>query len=344
MPTAVPAVPPRQVLAPIDDDGEEGSWNAAMVRRPMASATPASVADSAKSKLESDVSDKDDVAKARRQRLLRRAFGNLGTLPNSSPESAAAAPPPPPPPPVRRPPPPPPVLAGNAAEADAEYLRKVEAKAVLLGNDHFAMLNVPRNATKEQIKAAYLQAVKVFHPDHIPPSLAHLAPRVRDIFNAIRDAHEALEDDARRALYLSSLDKPKAQPAPGASPAAKDTESLEKQAEAHLRKREYVQAAEQFAKIFAVSKHPSHLAQEAWAIYVDPKRKADLPLAIKKLEQALGLDPKNDKACYAMGVIARVQGDPARATKLFKTALAANPRHAEAASELRLIELRAKKK
>lgn len=284
---------------------------------------------------------KEDESKERRRRLLRRAFGSLGTLPARAipePSHPAAAPEPPTftAAPIAAP-------TSEMSAFDREYAKKIDTKAALLGKDHFAILEVPRNATREQVKSAYLSAVKTFHPDHIPPSLGHLAGRVKEIFNAIREAHVAIEDDVGRALYLAELEMQKSDSATRKAP-ANDVEICEREAELHLRKRDYSLAAEEYAKAFALGKNPSHLAQEAWAIYVDPQRKADLPLVIMKLEQALTLDAKNEKACYAMGVIARVQDDLLKATKFFKTAVATNPRNAEAIAELRLIEMRSKMK
>jgi curved DNA-binding protein CbpA len=209
------------------------------------------------------------------------------------------------------------------------------------------VLGVSRSATKEQVKSAYLQAVKIFHPDHLPPGLSRLSNQVKDIFGAIRDAYETLQDDARRTVYVQQLEKAAQAPAVAAAAAtaksAQDVEMLEKQADLHLRKKEYAKAGEAYGKAFELSKSPGMLAQQAWSIYLDPARKGDLGKVKQMLEQALKLDPLCDKAAYALGVLARVEGDLARAEKLFKTAVAGNPRHAEAATELRLIERRRKK-
>jgi tetratricopeptide (TPR) repeat protein len=297
-----------------------------------------------------------DDARARRQRLLRRAFGNLGTFPSpaapqgtvpvasetptptptpaSSPIPAASRPPAPPSPPKAW-------ASSTSTTDDTALARTIEAKAAQLKGDHFAVLGIPRTATHDQVKAAYLQLVKTFHPDHLPSSLSHLSQQVKDIFTGVREAYDTLLDDARREVYLKQITRP-AEPAP-ATKNESAVDALEKQAELHLRKKEYARAAEVFAKAFALSDSAGLLAQQAWCIYLDPARKADLPKVKQMLDQALLKDPLCDKAAYALGVLARVEGDLAKAEKHFKTALAGNPRHAEAATELRLIERRRKK-
>ncbi len=39
----------------------------------------------------------------------------------------------------------------------------------LTGLDPYELLNVPRNATKDEVKTAYLTLVKVYHPDKADP-------------------------------------------------------------------------------------------------------------------------------------------------------------------------------
>lgn len=62
--------------------------------------------------------------------------------------------------------------------------------------DHYAVLEVPRNATLEVIKAAYRRLCKLFHPDKNPGSAAAEA-RMKDI----NGAWEVLRDDDKRKSY-----------------------------------------------------------------------------------------------------------------------------------------------
>ncbi len=76
---------------------------------------------------------------------------------------------------------------------------------------------------------------------------------------------------------------------------------------------------------------------------MDPARKAEAPHAKELMAEALKRDPSCDRAHYQLGVIARVEGDMARAEEHFRIAVEVNPRHLEANQELRLIEMRRKK-
>ncbi len=60
---------------------------------------------------------------------------------------------------------------------------------------------------KDQVKAAFLNLAKLFHPDRLPQSLAHYHDKVTNLFEAIRAAYETLYDDARRAAYMSEIQR-----------------------------------------------------------------------------------------------------------------------------------------
>jgi tetratricopeptide (TPR) repeat protein len=297
--------------------------------------------------LESDLSDPTDPAEAarlRRQRLLKRAMENLGAMPQRSSDSGLTAAPPPPTPVASSPSglraPPPATVAPTAAEQQlaAQVELRFEQQA---RKDYFTTLGLQPTATKEQVKAAFLTLAKVFHPDRLPPSLAPLAPKMSAVFEGIREAYETLYDDAKRAAW-SAGQKAQAQAAQARAP-ANQAGDLFKMGEVFFKKRDYRQAEEHFARAFALDNKAASLAAQAWAVYMDPSRKAEAPNARTLMQRALSMDPACDRAHYQLGVIARVEGDMDRAERHFREAVRFNPRHLEANQELRLVEMRKKK-
>lgn len=79
--------------------------------------------------------------------------------------------------------------------------------------DAYAVLGVARNATADQIKAAYRDLAAKYHPDH------HQGNPLEDLAAAkladTNRAYEILSDPQRRAAYDASSS---ARPDPGASP------------------------------------------------------------------------------------------------------------------------------
>src|SRR5262249_50760946 len=69
--------------------------------------------------------------------------------------------------------------------------------------DHFVLLEVPRHAGSTEIKAAYLQLAKTYHPDRLAlVKLEEMRPQVERIFARLSDAFSAIGDDGRRHEYI----------------------------------------------------------------------------------------------------------------------------------------------
>lgn len=63
--------------------------------------------------------------------------------------------------------------------------------------DYYSVLGVPKDATKVQIKKAFAQKVREYHPDKNP------SPEAKDIFSSITEAYETLSDENKRKVYDS---------------------------------------------------------------------------------------------------------------------------------------------
>ena len=134
---------------------------------------------------------------------------------------------------------------------------------------------------------------------------------------------------------------------PASAPAARTAgrpdsspDDLYKMGEVFFRKRDFTAAAEHYERAHAMDAKALYLAARAWAIYMDPARKADMPKAKQMMADAVRTDPNCDRAHYQLGVIARVEGDMDRAERHFRDAVKSNPKHLEANQELRLIDMR----
>lgn len=61
--------------------------------------------------------------------------------------------------------------------------------------DYYEVLGVPRNASKEELKAAFRRLARQYHPD------INKAPDAEERFKEINEAYAVLSDDERRAAY-----------------------------------------------------------------------------------------------------------------------------------------------
>lgn len=289
-----------------------------------------------------DTSDPAKQARRRRQRLLKRAMENMGapgtarpvggevvrpasSTPASEPASSVESPP------------------QSADEIQLASAIEKRFQEVLAKEDYFTLLGVPRTASGEDVKNAFLQLAKTFHPDRLPSSLNHLSAKITAIFEALREAYETLQVDSKRKSYLASLEEMKADPGEGAVGKAQE-QALEalRSGDLLMRKKDFEAAEQQYQCANRLDPKPIYRVAEAWAIYLDPARKSEAGRAKQMMQDALRADPECDRAHYQLGVIARVDGLSDRAEKHFREALRINPKHVEAGQELRILEMRKK--
>ncbi len=285
-----------------------------------------------------DPVDPDQAARARRQRLLRRAMENMGALAPPPTQVSAVPVDPSPAEPLRAP--------GDALASisvdEMQLVAALERKfhEIESGAGYFAVLGVSRKATADEVKAAFLELAKVFHPDRLPKSVSHLSAKMTAVFEAVREAYEILQSDSRRASYEASLSvESKAQK--GVDPGEEALQAF-KHGEALLRKRDFAGAEHEYHRAYLADPKATYLAAEAWAIHLDPARRDQIARAKQMIVEAAKRDPECDRAQYQLGVLARVEGEIARAEKHFREAVRINPKHFEAAQELRLIRRRKK--
>lgn len=74
---------------------------------------------------------------------------------------------------------------------------------------HWEALGLPWDAPAAAAKAAYLERVKVFHPDRYPGKrLGSYRARLERVFRAITAARDVLTDEGRRATYAQTTAPP----------------------------------------------------------------------------------------------------------------------------------------
>src|SRR5690606_6014919 len=96
-----------------------------------------------------------------------------------------------------------PALLDEPAELDLERKKLILDLYYSLDQlTHYALLEVPENATKEQIKEAYYQRVGLFHPDrYFGKELGNFKARLEKVFGALTKAYDTLSRKRAREEY-----------------------------------------------------------------------------------------------------------------------------------------------
>lgn len=229
------------------------------------------------------------------------------------------------------------------SEFDAQ-LAALEAK--IAANDHaFALFGLELEAERKQIRAAWAELSKTFHPDALEGAgRGHLRARVEGAFAALSEAYGVLSDkDAREQLRQRIA-------AGGSLEGGDDTaavirnafeaELLARDADKLLIARQWAQAAELFGRALRLSPHDSDV--EAALIYAEFRRgdSGDALTTIAKLSTLLEQTPNCARAYYFKGLLQVGLDDTGAAKHSFVKALELDRRNIDAERQLRAINLR----
>jgi curved DNA-binding protein CbpA len=226
--------------------------------------------------------------------------------------------------------------------------------------DHFAVLQVPRDATPPQVRDQYFRLAKLVHPD-LPVFLARpqLKLDASRAFQAITAAHATLADPQKRAAYLTSLE-PKPEPvlveqAAVAGPSGLEPPLNEDVAKIYLHRGRQLLARRDWA-----------LAQESldqartklegreladckvmlgWAVFNNTRNpEADRLERPRELWNEVIKAAPNTTQCaqasYYLAVWHKLHGEMRQVLPLLEKCLALEPKHIDAAREKRLLEMR----
>jgi curved DNA-binding protein CbpA len=242
--------------------------------------------------------------------------------------------------PALRPEPRPTATPGAGAPGPTRLdLASLEARrAALAGADHFAVLGVKRDAPPAQVKVAYFQLAKVYHPDAVPTDAT---PEVKklcvELFAKVSEAWSVLADDGSRAAYLDELR--------GGGAAAVDVmnifqaENVFQAGTALVKARRYDEALHKFDEAMKLNADEAEFGMwKAWCEFLlaDDKRRKLAPAA-SAIEAGLKRNPRCAQGYLFLGQMAKLAGDLALAEKQLRRGLQVAPDHAELQRELKYL-------
>ncbi len=182
------------------------------------------------------------------------------------------------------------------------------AEAHLARWTHWELLGLPWNASPAAAKAAYIEKVKVFHPDrYAGKRLGSYRARLERVFRRITEARDVLADEAKRVAYVRST----APPEEFAKLEARklDDERREKERRARLARQNPL-----VARVARVQE----FVRRGKAAFAEGKFAA----AANDLVLAQGLDPKNAEIA-ALAAEAKRKSGAAKANEMFQKGLEA---------------------
>jgi DNA-binding response OmpR family regulator/tetratricopeptide (TPR) repeat protein len=237
--------------------------------------------------------------------------------------------------------------AEGAARSDDALSEEMAGRlARLKEQTYFEVLDVPENAPVKQVRTAFLELAKKFHPDRLSSADEPTRKLAADLFARISEAHDTLSDSEQRKSYLQAL-KAKSSGNGGPAPTAIVAAEFQFQkGEALFKKRDYATALERFASALELHDEEGEFhAYYGWTYFLAHPDDAEAKsISLEHLERAIQLAPRSVTGYYFLGLQRKACGDTDQAERMFRTAVEVQPNHVEAQRELRLAGMRRGKK
>ena len=231
-----------------------------------------------------------------------------------------------------------------AQDLDARRTELRNAAQKLIAADYFTVLAVARAATPDDVKKAFVEQAKTWHPDRIPSGLDELKPLYSKVFARLELARVTLSDPARRTRYIEELSKPVV----AASPV--DISNAEarlefKKGEILLKKNDLAGAEGHLRR--AIQLAPGHLEAQVFIVWLQAKpdaTQARLDELEKNLSKLLKDGAPPEKLLFYRGQLRKRLNRLADANADFARVAELDPKHVDAARELRIFKMREDKK
>jgi len=221
----------------------------------------------------------------------------------------------------------------TGTEMDPETKKMIEdmySRCERLG--HYDVLGVKANASLAEIKTAYHEAVKKYHPDvHFQLGDASSKDKLCEIFSYVSVAYSTLSNPEKRREYDKALSL---KPARLAAVQDKARAAFE-EGKKHLKEKNY-QSAEHFFEV--ATYYDATIAEYHYNYGLTLSIQNKLREAEKEFEGARRLDPHNAKYLTELGLVFLELRYPVRAKGLFEKALSISPDNARAAEGLKKIK------
>ena len=213
----------------------------------------------------------------------------------------------------------------------------------LLALDHFGALGVSQTATPDEVKKAFIEAAKSWHPDRVPQGLDEVKPLFAKVFARLELARSTVSDPARRAKYIADLAKP------DTAASAQDISSAEaglelRKAEGMLKKNDAVAAERHLRR--AVQLAPSNIECQVLLVWLQAKPDSTVDRLrglVADLDRLIARDPESKRGYYFRGMLHKRLDQTKKAMADFTRAMELDPHNVDAAREVRLHRMRQEK-
>ncbi len=244
-----------------------------------------------------------------------------------------------------------PTSSGSRDEDEASFVAELaELEARMAAGAHgFALFGVPLSASKRDIRRAWGELSRKFHPDALQRhDRDHLRDRVNAVFAALSEAQQVLGDAERREQLREAIERGEhetnsdGKDATARAHAVFQSELLAKEADKLLRANKFARALERYREALTYnSEEPDVHAAVTWCVYqLSDKKPQDASLANQRLTAIIADSPRIARAHYFLGFVLIDTESHGGAIDSFRRAAKLDPRLIDAERQARALKAR----
>ncbi|OQX53233.1 MAG: hypothetical protein B5M53_07195 [Candidatus Cloacimonas sp. 4484_209] len=200
--------------------------------------------------------------------------------------------------------------------------------------NYYTILGVNNNATKSEIRKAYLRLAKKYHPDNFTDE--EEAKKMHEKFSLIVKAYKTLWDDEKRNEYDKSMLSVSYKETKEKTPRTVQAKTAFKNGLAFYKKGDFWRAEKYFKSALSLSPDVPLYKSYLGLALVRQGRRSDE--AIQYCKEAVEQEVYNSRFHVNLGIVYKIIGDTKNAIKCFEEALTWNDKDTRAQEELQRLK------
>ena len=195
----------------------------------------------------------------------------------------------------------------------------------------YQILDIPKASTEEDIKKAYFQMARKFHPDRFERKLAaEFKAQIDEVFDGITNAYRVLSNKESRRIYDAKS---------GQAATQEDVQDTFRKADTKFRQGKTLHGQGRYNEAITYLEEAVRIRKDKGDYFLllamcESKIKPYVRKAEQDFFKAIQLEPWNPEGYVGLGLLYKAEGLQTKAIKQLEKALEAEPDHASAREAL----------